>query len=136
MRIKLDPGAYAPKRAHETDAGYDIYSRETKCVPAHGSAVYDTGVHIELPEGTWLNLKSRSGLNVKHGITGEGVIDESYRGAICVKLYNHTDHDFWVEGGDRIIQGIITPYVAEEIEIVDELDETDRGSGGFGSTGR
>ena len=87
LNIKLGPGAYIPERAHEYDAGLDIRAREDKLVPAGGAAVFDTGVHIELPPYTAGFLKSKSGLNVKHNITSEGVIDTGYTGSICVKLY-------------------------------------------------
>lgn len=136
MKIKLDKRACVPTRAHETDAGLDIYARETKIVPARGNACFDTGVHIELPKGTTGFLKSKSGLNVKHDITSEGVIDVGYTGSIIVKLYNNGDKDYVVREGDKISQLVILPIVTPEIEIVDELEDTDRGEGGFGSSGR
>lgn len=116
MKIKLDENAKMPTRAHMWDAGLDLYSRENKTVPARGSACFDTGVHVELPPMSAGFLKSKSGLNVKHNLTSEGVIDPGYTGSIVVKLYNHSD----------------TPYEVK----VDELEKTDRGDGGFGSTGR
>lgn len=136
MKIKLDAGAKMPTRAHETDAGLDIYARESQVVPAKESAVFDTGVHIELPAGTVGMLKSKSGLNVKHGITSEGVIDVGYTGSICVKLYNHSGYDYEVNAGDKISQLVILPIVTPPLELVDELETTERGAGGFGSTGR
>ena len=75
MRIVLDKGAVMPTRAHETDAGLDLYARERKFIRGRSSAVFDTGVHIELPAGTVGMIKSKSGLNVKHGLISEGVID-------------------------------------------------------------
>lgn len=136
MKIKLDTGAYKPTRAHATDAGLDIYARETKRVPARGNACFDTGVHIELPPNTTGFLKSKSGLNVKHDITSEGVIDVGYTGSIVVKLYNNGDKDYIVREGDKISQLVILPIVTPEIEVVNELEDTDRGEGGFGSSGR
>lgn len=136
MRIKLDEGAFTPTRAHPTDAGMDLYAREDKVVPARGSAKFDTGVHIELPCGTVGMLKSKSGLNVKYGIISEGVIDEGYTGSIVAKLYNLSDDDYWVWAGDKITQLVIMPYLAPDLEVVDELDDTDRGDNGFGSSGR
>ena len=137
MKIKLDAEAKMPTRGHSTDAGLDIYSRETKIVPARGSAIFDTGVHIELPHGTTGFLKSKSGLNVNHGLTSTGVVDEGYTGSIVVKLFNHSDRDYQVFKGQKISQlvilPVVIPYVLEEVE---ELDDTDRGSNGFGSTGR
>lgn len=150
MRIMLDEGAYMPTRAHEDDAGLDLYARETQVVPAKESATFDTGVHIEL--NTWDltdsrdvliarfktvgYIKSKSGLNVKHGITSEGVIDMGYTGSIKVKLHNHSGRDYTVHKGDKITQLVIQPIFIPELEVVDSLEETERGVGGFGSTGR
>ena len=136
MRIKLDEGAKMPTRAHPTDAGMDLYARDTQIVPAKESAIFDTGVHIELPPGTVGMLKSKSGLNVKHGITSEGVIDVGYTGSIRAKLYNHSGRDYWVNAGDKITQLVIMPIITPKLEVVDELDASDRGDNGFGSSGR
>ena len=136
MRIELDPGALMPTRAHDSDAGLDLYACVEQVVPARGSAIFETGVHVELPPGTVGMVKSKSGLNVKHDITSEGVIDEGYTGEIVVKLYNHGPKDYQVERGDKISQLVILPILRPEIEIVEELEETERGDGGFGSTGR
>lgn len=84
MKIKLDPGAYAPARAHDTDAGIDLYAERTAVIMGHDSAVFDTGVHAQLPPGTVGFLKSKSGLMVRD-ITSDGVIDEWYSGGIKVK---------------------------------------------------
>lgn len=136
MKIKLDKGAKMPTRAHSTDAGLDIYARETQIIPAKESAKFDTGVHIELPPGTVGMLKSKSGLNVKHGITSEGVIDVGYTGSIVVKLYNNSGYDYRVEEGDKISQLVILPILTPKLELVESLEETDRGDNGFGSTGK
>lgn len=136
MKVKLDNGAYMPTRAHDSDAGLDIYAREMKVVPARGSAVFDTGVHIELPKGTVGMLKSKSGLNVKHGLTSEGVIDVGYTGSICVKLYNNSNIDYMVLNGDKISQLVIMPILTPTLELVEEFEATERGNNGFGSSGR
>ena len=136
MKIKLDNGAFMPNRAHEDDAGLDIYARESQIVPARGSAIFDTGVHIELPKGTVGMIKSKSGLNVKHDLASEGVIDVGYTGSICVKLYNHGDRDYTVWRGDKISQLVIMPIFIPTLDLVDSLEETERGNGGFGSTGK
>lgn len=136
MKIKLEPWAICPTRAHETDAGLDLYSREDKLVPCGDSATFDTGVHVQLPPFTAGFLKSKSGLNVKHGITSEGVIDVGYTGSIVVKLYNHSDTAYRVKRGDKISQLVVMDIQIPSIQIVDELDDTERGNGGFGSTGR
>lgn len=136
MNIFLEPGTKEPTRAHETDAGLDLYSRETALVPAHGSAVFKTGVHIELPKCTVGLLKSKSGLNVLHDITSDGVIDEGYSGEIAVKLYNHGDHDYWVTEGDKISQLLVMPVLYEHVKIVPSINGGKRAASGFGSTGK
>lgn len=137
MRFQLDEGAYPPTRAHQSDAGIDIRSRETKTVPARRSAVFHTGVHVELPPGTCGVLVSKSGLNVRHDITSTGLIDEGYDGEILVKLNNDGYEDYTVRAGDRITQIVIIPIWHDPIiEIVDEISAGERGSNGFGSSGR
>ena len=136
MKVKLDPGAYMPERAHRYDAGLDIRAREGKIVPAHGSAIFDTGVHVAIPEGYVGMLKSKSGLNVKYGITSEGVIDADYTGSIVAKLYNHSDVDYTVQKSDKITQLVIQPVALFDVEFVSSLDYSERGDNGFGSTGR
>lgn len=136
MKIKLDERAIMPVRAHKTDAGLDLISPVSVWVGARRSVCIDTGVHVELPENTVGMLKSKSGLNVKHGITSEGVIDVGYTGSICVKLYNHSDDDYKVKRGDKISQLVIMSILTPDLEVVDELEETERGANGFGSTGR
>jgi dUTP pyrophosphatase len=136
MKIKLDPGAKMPTRSHETDAGLDLYARESRIIRAMSSARFDTGVHIELPVGTVGMIKSKSGLNVNHGLTSEGVIDVGYTGSIVVKLYNHTLDEYEVKEGDKISQLVILPILTPPLELVESLEETERGNGGFGSTGR
>jgi dUTP pyrophosphatase len=135
MRVKLDEGAYLPERAHETDAGLDLRSRESKLVPAHGSALFDTGVHVELPSGTCGLLVSKSGLHTKWNLTSTGLVDEGYTGSIVVNLQNHSDMDYYVYKGDKITQMVIIPCLYEDCEEVDEIYGA-RGDNGFGSTGR
>lgn len=136
MKIMIDKGAYMPTRAHDTDAGLDLYAMSAQIVPAKESAKFDTGVHIELPPGTAGLLVSKSGLNTKHGITSTGLIDEGYTGSIQVKLYNHSGYDYRVEAGDKISQLVILPIIRPELELVESLEDTERGTGGFGSTGK
>lgn len=136
MKIVLDNGAYMPEYAHSTDAGADLRSPVSVAVPANGSRIIDTGVHVEIPVGFVGMIKSKSGLNVKRNITSEGVIDAGYTGSICVKLYNHGLEPYTVSRGDKISQLVIMPICRAEFEQVDTLEETERGNGGFGSTGR
>lgn len=148
INIVLDDGAFAPTRAHDDDAGMDLYAKEGAIVPAGGSAVFDTGVHVELPtlritdEGLRVDLrtggfiKSKSGLNVKHNIISDGTIDAGYTGSIVVKLYNLGKEDYEVSRGDKISQLCIVPILTPKPRIVEKLGDTERGAGGFGSTGR
>ena len=141
-----------PTRAHPWDAGLDLYAKEDGVVPGCaycsyttnfgygevrvGSKTFDTGVHVEIPEGYVGFIKSKSGLNVRHGLTADGVIDAHYTGSIAVKLYNHTSKPYRFNAGDKIAQLVVLKCELPELEIVDELEETDRGDQGFGSTGR
>lgn len=136
LKVMLDPGAKMPTRAHKTDAGLDLYSRENVRINAGNSCTFDTGVHIEIPAGFVGMVKSKSGLNVKHGCTSEGVIDAGYTGSIAVKLYNNGYQPIFIEAGQKISQLVILPIITPELEQVGSLEETDRGSGGFGSTGK
>ena len=135
LKVKLDEGAYMPERAHETDAGADIRTPVDVEVPAKGSAVIDTGVHIELPPNTVGMLKSKSGLNVKWGIVSEGVIDEGYTGSIVVKLYNHGGNTVLFHRGEKITQLVVMPVEYVGFTQVDEIGGGERGDAGFGSSG-
>ena len=137
MKIMLDKGAYMPVRGHSTDAGMDLRTPVAFGIHPGHSATIDTGVHVEIMPGLVGMLKSKSGLNVKKGIVSEGVIDAGYTGSIVVKLYNHGYEDVWFEPGDKITQLVLMPvYIPDELLVVDKFDETERGNGGFGSTGR
>lgn len=137
MKIMLEPGAYMPERMHKSDAGLDIKTKHGQRIMPHSSAIFRTGVHVELPEGTAGIIMSRSGLNIKHDITTTGLIDENYRGEILVKLHNHGYDSYLVEAGERIAQLVVVPVMYEDLEFVDEMDmETERGVEGFGSTGK
>lgn len=136
MKIKLDAGAYMPERAHSVDAGLDIRAPRAVIVPPYSNVIIDTGVHIAIPAGNVGMLKSKSGLNVKHNITSEGVIDAGYTGSIVVKLYNHGKETYAVRKGDKISQLVILPIITPELELVSGLEESERGEKGFGSSGR
>ena len=138
IKFKLDEGAYKPEKAHASDAGYDLRSREKHrifdiCV----GEVFDTGVHVEIPEGYVGYIQGRSGLNINQSIIcPTGVIDAGYTGSIKVKLYNKGIDDHVVEPGDKIAQLIIQPLADTELVEVETLGESERGTNGFGSTGR
>lgn len=136
MKIKIDEYGFMPNRAHDTDAGLDLRSPIDCVVPAHESAVIDTGVHMELPKDTAGLVVSKSGLNTNHDITSTGLVDEAYTGSIRIKLYNHGNEDYLVKRGDKISQVMIVPVLKPDFELVDQLEETERGDNGFGSTGR
>lgn len=139
IKVKLDPGATLPTKGYGTDAGWDLYAKEEFTVPAGGSAVHDTGVHMSIPRGYCGLLVSKSGLNVKKGLTSTGLIDSHYTGSIVVKLYNNDQgrHHLF-RAGEKITQIVILPIPEVELELVSELEEADggRGANGFGSTGK
>lgn len=136
INIRLDVGAKTPTKAHSTDAGYDIYTPVGKTIYPHMSITIDSGVHVEIPKGYVGMLKSKSGLNVNHGIVSEGVIDSGYTGSIVVKLYNHSDEPYEFKPGDKITQLVIMPILMADLLVVDEFVQTERGDNGFGSSGR
>jgi len=136
MKVMLDEGAYMPTRAHSTDAGYDLRTRERVVLHKRSSVVIDTGVHIQLPEGKCAVVVSKSGLNTSYDITSTGLIDEGFTGTIKIKLYNHGDVPYIFNKGDKISQFYITDYYAYNLELVDSLEDTERGNNGYGSTGR
>ena len=136
IKVVLDEGAKMPHRAHSADAGYDLFSREDAVIYPNAGGIFDTGVHVEIPRGYVGFLKSKSGLNVKHSIQSEGVIDSGYTGSINVKLFNHGSKDVHIQKGQKISQLVLLPIITPELELVDTLEDTERGNGGFGSTGK
>lgn len=150
INVKLDENAVMPQKVYKTDGGFDLFAPEDFKIPCTynvpqrdgttepfiGSAVIDTGVHMDIPTGYVGMIKSKSGLNVRNGIIAEGVVDAGYTGSIKVKLYNLSNDTYHFNKGDKITQIVILPIPYVELEQVTELSETDRGEGGFGSTGR
>ena len=137
MKIMLDPGAYAPARAHALDAGLDLRAMKGGEVPPGRGVVFRTGVHVQLPAGTCGLLVSKSGLNVRAGVTSTGLIDEGYTGEILVRLDNHGTLPYIVSDGDKISQLVVIPILRPQVEIADTLDgDTERGDKGFGSSGK
>lgn len=135
MNVMLDPGAKMPTRAHELDAGLDLYSPTDAVIYPDDSVTIDTGVHVGIPSGYVGMIKSKSGLNVKYSVTSEGVIDSGYTGSMVVKLYNHGNAAVCIEKGQKISQLVILPIITPDLKLVDSLECTDRGECGFGSTG-
>jgi len=143
MRLRfarLTETAAAPTRAHDDDAGYDLRAAEAATLPPGGRVSVGTGVAVAIPDGHAGLVLPRSGLAARHGIAlvnAPGLIDAGYRGEVRVLLLN-TDRDasFEVAPGDRIAQLVVVRHEAPELVEVASLDETARGAGGFGSTGR
>jgi dUTP pyrophosphatase len=139
LKIKrINDKARSPQYAHPGDAGLDLYSVENIEIDPGDTALVKTGIIIELPEETEAQVRPRSGLALKNQITvlnTPGTIDEGYRGEIGVILINHGKETFNVEEGMKIAQMVIKPVLRVHVEEVDELSETKRGTGGYGSTG-
>ena len=142
LRIKkLDPRAVTPTYGTEFSAGADLYALldEPTVIEAHSTKIINTGIAIEIPEGYCGLIFARSGIAVKRHLAPAnkvGVIDADYRGEVKVALHNHSSEDALIEPGERIAQLAILPFLAASFEEVDELSDTVRGAGGFGSTGR
>ncbi|XP_045504115.1 deoxyuridine 5'-triphosphate nucleotidohydrolase [Colias croceus] len=133
---RLTENAFPPVKGSEKAAGYDLKSAYDYIVPARGKELVKTDLQIELPSECYGRVAPRSGLAVKNFIdVGAGVIDEDYRGNVGVVLFNHSDQDFLVKKGDRIAQLICERIYYPKLEEVGVLSETNRGDGGFGSTG-
>ena len=135
---RVHPEAVLPAYAHESDAGMDVRSVAEVVIPARGRALVPTGLVVLLPPNYEAQVRPRSGLALKSGITvlnTPGTIDAGYRGEIGVILFNTTDTDFAVHKGDRVAQIVIAPVTRVEVIETDSVEETDRGAGGFGSTG-
>jgi dUTP pyrophosphatase len=138
---KLRPQAKIPFRGSEYAAGVDLFAcvDEAVTIAPHQTAMIPTGLAIALPEKTFGAVFARSGLAVREGLRPAncvGVIDEDYRGEVTVALYNDSDAPRIVEPEERIAQLVIVPYVMPDMTVVDELNQTERGKGGFGSTGK
>lgn len=136
--LKLAENAIIPQYAHEDDAGLDLFSLDNLTIKPGQIELVHTGIAIELPENTEAQIRPKSGLALKFGITvlnSPGTIDAGYRGEICVILINHGANEFEIKKGAKIAQMVITPVLHVHIQEVVNLEETARGSGGFGSTG-
>ena len=137
---KINANAIIPQFMTEHSAGMDIYAclKGTVIIKPMERILISTGIAVSIPKGYELQIRPRSGLAIKHGITllnTPGTIDADYRGEIKIILINLSNKDFRINHGDRIAQMILNKVERINFEIVESLDETDRGSGGFGSTG-
>lgn len=133
---RLDKNAKLPLLGSVNAAGYDLHALTDAIVPKRGKELIPTGLAFAIPVGNYGRIAPRSGLAVKHSIdVGAGVIDADYRGEVKVILFNQQDDDFEIKAGDRIAQMIIEKYTPTDLVEVQDLDDTVRGDGGFGSTG-
>jgi dUTP pyrophosphatase len=139
LRVKkLTEDAMLPRYAHAGDAGADLFANARVELEPGQRALVPTGISIELPDGTEAQVRPRSGMALKHGVTvlnAPGTIDHGYRGEVGVILINHGKDRFIVEKGMKIAQMVVKPVIYVTVEQADTLSETARGSGGFGSTG-
>lgn len=134
----LKAGGRLPFRKHDTDSGADLFyaGPELRCIQPGCTAVIGTGIAIEPPLGMELQVRPRSSLSSKGILVHWGTVDNGYRGEIKVSVTNTTGADFYIQEGDRIAQLVVAPVMYPKFREVEELDETERGDGGFGSTGR
>lgn len=140
---KINSNAITPTYGSTEAAGLDLYAlidTETNSlfIPSHTTVKINTGIAMEIPKGYFGAVYARSGLSIKNGLRPAncvGVIDSDYRGEIIVALHNDSSEDYIINNGDRIAQIVITPYLTIEPNEVAELSDTERGEGGFGSTG-
>lgn len=139
MNIKLlSENAQIPTRGSEQAAGWDLYSAEDVVIEPEQTAMVSTEIAIEIPFGNFGGIFARSGLAAKQGLRPAncvGVVDSDYRGPVKVALHNDSNETREVNKGERIAQLVIIPYTPVSINVVDELSDTERGDGGFGSTG-
>lgn len=138
MVKKLDSKAVIPQYQSVEAAGFDLHAIENGVVESRKTALVKTGLAVALPAGYELQVRPRSGLALKHGITvlnSPGTVDSDYRGELMVILINHSDNDFVINAGDRIAQAVLKEVVQATFEEVEELGASERGEKGFGSTG-
>lgn len=136
MKVVLEKDAIMPNLAHSDDAGYDLYSREDATIFPNCRALIDTGVHMAIPSGYEGHIRSRSSVMIQKGCITDGTIDSGYTGSIGVILFNLSGKLVEIKKGEKIAQIVIERVYTPELEQVDELEATERGNGGFGSTGK
>ena len=140
--LRTHPDAILPERKHDDtftgDSGYDVTAVEDKIIPRRGAAIVEVGLKLAyVPPGLWIRVESRSGLQFKHGVSAfNGIIDNSYRGDCGIRLINNSDEDYHVKKGDRIAQFVVYTLVAPQTSWAEQVQETERGEKGFGSSGR
>ncbi|MBE5897392.1 MAG: dUTP diphosphatase [Lachnospiraceae bacterium] len=139
--LTLSDSAKLPERGSDMAAGYDLFADITEdiIIDPHTTAMIGTGLAVAIPEGYFGGIFARSGLSSKEGLRPAnctGVVDADYRGEIKVALHNDSDFERTITPGQKIAQMVIMPFLSVEFQQVEQLDNTDRGEGGFGSTGK
>ncbi|MCR5144244.1 MAG: dUTP diphosphatase [Lachnospiraceae bacterium] len=139
--ITLSESAKLPERGSDMAAGYDLFADITEdiIIDPHTTAMVGTGIAVAIPEGYFGGIFARSGLSSKEGLRPAnctGVVDADYRGEVKVALHNDSDFERIITPGQKVAQMVIMPFLSVEFDLVDDLDSTDRGEGGFGSTGK
>ncbi len=130
---------FIPKKAHHDDAAYDLQAREEVLLPVGKTTLVKTGLSLELPIGYEAQIRPRSGLALKHSLTlvnSPGTIDAGYRGEVGIIMMNMGNEDYTIKKGERAAQMVICKLPDVELELVDDLSDTNRGEGGFGSSGK
>ena len=136
FQVKLNyEDAQPPTRGSDEAAGYDLYSYESETIVSNQIKLIDTGISIRVPEGTYGRIAPRSSVSKKGILINAGVIDRDYRGPVKVMVHNLSNNDYVINKNDRIAQLILEQIKTPPVELVEELDDTERGAGGFGSTG-
>lgn len=136
LEVSVDIGANIPTRAHPNDAGMDLYATKGGWIMPKSRKTFGTGFHAAIPAGFVGLLTSKSGMMARQGITSRGTIDSGYTGEIKAVLFNHSWLPVHIKKGQKITQLVIMPIAIPEIDFVDKLEDTARGEGGFGSTGK
>ena len=139
LKVKAEDEKLVPKHANEGDAGLDLRAKEPVLIEPGKTGRVGTGLKMAIPEGYFGMVAPRSGLAAKHGITmanTPGIVDSGYRGEVKLPLHNLSNRPYVVEEGERVAQMILVPYISAKCRQVDDLGETERGTGGFGSTGK
>ncbi len=138
MRVKLlSENATVPTRGSMSSAGWDLYAANDIVVTARGKAIIPTDLAVAISVGYYGRIAPRSGMSWKnHTDIGAGVIDADYRGPVGVVMFNHADEDLQITKGDRVAQLVVEQISTDDLVVVDDLDDTERGEGGFGSTGQ
>jgi dUTP pyrophosphatase len=136
FQVKLNyEDAQAPTHGSDEAAGYDLYSYESETIVSNQIKLIDTGISIRVPEGTYGRIAPRSSVSKKGILINAGVIDRDYRGPVKVMVHNLSNNDYVINKNDRIAQLILEKIKTPPVELVEELDDTERGARGFGSTG-